>query len=677
MTGFGFPLRSVKAKGPSAAKDSGEKGPAAAGYASVPLLTVHGAKPADLAGHVPAQEPLSNAEGRGPNAKGGEPDAKAWVQWMEGSETTAASEALAAEPCGEVFDEAAAGQSGLLEDCGPQCGSIASLELRTRGPRSLEEHKSVRIMWPRCNGRLAWRIGFGLALVLAVGMALLYIPALLVEPVPPGAVQGEVVEWWLSSMDGDSKLTQQPSLVWRAVTNGVGSGTTQGGIEVDHMVRYQEVLGIGTSLEASTAYNIALLPKIRASHVLDSLFSVEHGIGLNLARITIGTSDFTPPPFYSYHDDPRKEFSVKADERLVLPLISGALAASRRHRGGRSVRGGSGKNSSTLDNEDGLLLFASSWSPPGWMKHRHRLEGGFLLPKYRRFYAKYLVAFLEAYRRRGIHVHALTVQNEPLVSNLAYPSSFLSPEGEAEVIRWLGPMLRSAGLNTRIWCYDHNWDKIWYPEKVLRDPVASMFIDGIAFHHYSGGPENMTRLHAAYPDKRIFFTEGSTFGAKGAEEIVEIFRNWASTYVAWVTMLDSGMKPNEGPFVPTPTMTIMDNISHEVEFRFDYYMYGQFSKFVRRGAVRIGSLGLSGEVSHVAFANSAQASGPGNARTFVLVAVNAKNYTCWMRLHCSGLVTEEVTLPANSVATFRWKIPESYTAEMARLGGGRWATSTV
>jgi hypothetical protein len=60
------------------------------------------------------------------------------------------------------------------------------------------------------------------------------------------------------------------------------------------------------------------------------LFDVSDGIGLSLMRITIGTSDFTPPPYYSYDDSERPDptlsnFSVAADHSFLLPCILHAL----------------------------------------------------------------------------------------------------------------------------------------------------------------------------------------------------------------------------------------------------------------------------------------------------------------------------------------------------------------
>jgi O-glycosyl hydrolase len=98
------------------------------------------------------------------------------------------------------------------------------------------------------------------------------------------------------------------------------------------MVTYQRVTGIGASLEASTCYNIARLTPAARAELMQQLFHVDEGIGLSLMRVTIGTSDFTPPPYYSYDDslqpDPSlSNFSVSADRSFIIPCIIGALHA--------------------------------------------------------------------------------------------------------------------------------------------------------------------------------------------------------------------------------------------------------------------------------------------------------------------------------------------------------------
>jgi O-glycosyl hydrolase len=114
----------------------------------------------------------------------------------------------------------------------------------------------------------------------------------------------------------------------------------------------------------------------------------------------------------------------------------------------------------------------------------------------------------------------------------------------------------------------------------------------------------MSLLHDEFPASRIYFTEGSVYGVAGARSIVQYFRNWAKSYNAWVTMLDDAGKPNSGPFVADPTMVLLNSTDDSVLYRYEYFMYGHFSKFIRPGAVRVSSEFVSSQatgVQHVAF----------------------------------------------------------------------------
>lgn len=163
---------------------------------------------------------------------------------------------------------------------------------------------------------------------------------------------------------------------------------------------FDQVYGIGTSLEASTSWNMNLLAPPQRATLLKDLFDPEAGVGFSVARITIATSDFTPLPFYSYADDGPDPhlatFNVSRDEAYILPAIHDAITAA----------GGHGR--------DTLRLFASPWSAPGWMKDSGSMLGGSLLPEYNSVYATYLLRFLQAYHARGVAVDAITIQNEPL-----------------------------------------------------------------------------------------------------------------------------------------------------------------------------------------------------------------------------------------------------------------------
>jgi len=73
---------------------------------------------------------------------------------------------------------------------------------------------------------------------------------------------------------------------------------------------------------------------------------------------------------------------------------------------------------------------------------------------------------------------------------------------------------------------------------ILWDAVAAAFVDGVGFHGYEGKPSAMRVFHEEFPKVPIHFTEGSVFGIQGAVDLIERLRNWATSYNAWVLMLD-------------------------------------------------------------------------------------------------------------------------------------------
>ncbi len=455
------------------------------------------------------------------------------------------------------------------------------------------------------------------------------------------------VESWVTTMDMDQTLSRQPPLQFRKAGTGAKAD-----ILINESKTYQSMLGMGSSLEHTTCANLWRLDPPTRAAVIERLVSPETGIGMNTMRICIGTPDFTGEPWYSYDDmppgkkDPNLEhFSIDKDRAYIIPVLKLAL-----------------------EKNPELLFYASPWSPPGWMKTCDDMIGGHLYPRYYGVYAQYFVKFIEAYRAEGIPIHAVTVQNEPGVNKRDdvlswwYPScqwSLVVDEdtwwpvpleimghAERDFIRdHLGPAFKQANLATEIWCFDHNLNNLWYPRNILSDPGAARYVQGTAFHPYEGKASDMGAFHDEFPDKDVYLSEGSMTGVRGAVRIVEFLRNWARSYNSWVTVADSNGEPNNGPFHADKPAVTVDAEDLSVRYNFEYYMYGQFMKSVRRGALRIDSGESTRDFAHVAFKNP--------DGTYVLVVVNPGDKACPFKTVWNGnlLKTE---LPAASVATYRW-----------------------
>ncbi len=246
-----------------------------------------------------------------------------------------------------------------------------------------------------------------------------------------------------------------------------------------------------------------------------------------------------------------------------------------------------------------ILILASPWSPPTWMKTNDKVKAGGLKEEYYDVYAHYFVKYIEAMGEHGIRIDAITIQNEPLNANNT-PSMRMSAAEQRDFIKNnLGPALKKAGLNTKIVLFDHNLDRPDYPLTILRDPEASRYVDGSGFHHYGGDMSAMTLLHTAYPDKHLYFTEQMVVEQPGARPIqiaaqvkrmiVNVTRNWSRNVILWNFAADPNNDPHtdDGGCPMCQGAVTIDG--DDVQCNLAYYVIAHASKFVRPGSVRIGS----------------------------------------------------------------------------------------
>lgn len=465
--------------------------------------------------------------------------------------------------------------------------------------------------------QLLWPTGMGLLLtVLCLGLA---------HSTPALAQSDTEIQVVLSSEDGSHSLSKLNPL---SLTSGTASRETVVEIHLDQP--RQKILGLGASLEHATCHNLSKLSEQQREQVVEKLVDPQIGIGMNLMRICIGTSDFVEEPYYTYNDlppgqtDPElKGFNIEKDRNYVLPTIHLALRKNPH-----------------------LLFFASPWSPPAWMKDSGQLGTGSLLPEYYPAYALYLLKFIQAYQAEGIPIHALTVQNEPQHTDAKYPTTLWSAEQQRDFIRdHLGPLFQKHKIKTLIWCWDHNWNKVTFPETILSDPQAAQYVDGTAFHLYEGRVDAQSKLHERFPEKPIYFTEGSVFRARGAIRLADILRHWSRSYNGWVVMLDQHRRPNRGPHSASATcIELMDDGT--VRYNFDYFMMGQFMKYIHRDAVCVDSTSPESRTFRsLAFIN------PDGQKVLVVVNSSQQNQGFAVQVGQNSFQTE---IPPASVATYLW-----------------------
>ncbi len=366
---------------------------------------------------------------------------------------------------------------------------------------------------------------------------------------------------------------------------------------IDPTHTFQTVVGIGGALTDASAEVFGSLSEKKQQELLTAYFNAEQGIGYSLVRTNIQSCDFSSAS-YCYVDDNDKElksFSVAHDLKWRIPFIKKAFATAK------------GK----------MVLYASPWSPPAWMKtNNDMLHGGKLKPEYREAWANFYCKFIRAYEKEGIPVWGLSVQNEPMATQ-RWESCIFTAEEERDFVKsYLGPILAKNKLADRkLIVWDHNRDLLYQRAgTILNDPQAAKYVWGVGFHWYvQDAFDNVKRVHEAFPGVNLIFTEGCAelynqekigdwqWGEKYGISMVHDFNNGAVGWTDWNVLLDEKGGPNHVQnFCYAP---VHRTANGDLYYMNSFYYLGHFSKFIRPGAKRIISSSNRDKLLNTAFVN--------------------------------------------------------------------------
>jgi glucosylceramidase len=452
----------------------------------------------------------------------------------------------------------------------------------------------------------------------------------------PAYAAGQTIGVTLTTADLQQALTPQPS-----VTLGpVSSGTVN--LRVDNAQTYQAIDGFGASFTDTSAY--LLQNKLSAAtrdRVMRDLFARGTGIGLSLMRVPMGSSDYTATPpskpgTYSYDDnrgvaDPTlANFSTAHDDAYIIPIIKQAQALN-----------------------PAMKLFANNWSPPAWMKTSNTMLGagnGTLKSDMYGPLAQYYVKFLREYKAKGVNVWGITPQNEPTISPSTYSAMLWPASDEANFIaNHLAPALKQARLNaTKILGGDADSVNVNYANTLLNNQAARDAMYGTAWHCYLNDLRNLTPIHNAATGKKLYESECSTGPGiapmNPAQLALESTFDWANGVLLWNLALDTNGGPKMGVGCTNCTgLVTIDQATGTATYTSNYYMLGQFSKFIDPGATRIG-YSDGGSVWAQAYRNP--------DGTEVLVAHNNNSAATTFTTTWNAAGSFSYTLPAKATVTF-------------------------
>ncbi len=380
----------------------------------------------------------------------------------------------------------------------------------------------------------------------------------------------------------------------------------------------QSIDGFGFAITYSSCYNLLKMEPEARKALLRKTYSKTEGYGVSYARISLGCNDFSSTE-YSLCDvqgpanDLLQHFRLYTDETdYVIPILKEILAI----------------------NPD-LKIIAAPWTCPRWMKvnsltnltAHNSWTDGHLNPSYYKAYAQYFVKFVQAFAAEGITIYAVSPQNEPL--NPGNCASLYMPWNEqAGFVQQLAPAFAEAGLSTKIYLFDHNYNydgkesEQQYPAKIYKvyenkDFAGKELIVGAAYHNYGGNTDELNTIHNLYPDKELLFTEasigtwnnGRDLDRSLADNMVEVGLKTMLKHcvgaIVWNFMLDWNRGPNLDGGCQTCYGAIdISNDYKTLTFNSHYYTICHLSAVVRPGAVRINTSGWwLNDVTYAAFRN--------------------------------------------------------------------------
>ena len=453
-----------------------------------------------------------------------------------------------------------------------------------------------------------------------------------VPPVTPNPPVTNEIDFWLTKPDESVKLQKQATIL--------AFGTTvnqYANIEVDENSVFQTVDGFGYTLTGGSAEVINSLNASKKAELLQELFGSAAGsIGVSYLRLSIGASDLNALPF-TYDDMPGGQTDVNLTNFSLAPDMTGVIALLKE----------------ILAINPNIKILACPWSAPVWMKDNNNFIGGSLQTQYYSVYAQYFVKYIQQMKAQGITIDAITPQNEPLHGG-NNPSMVMQAAQQAGFIKsYLGPAFLAANLSVKIIIYDHNCDNTNYPISILNDAAAKVFINGAAFHLYSGDISALSTVHAAHADKALYFTEQYTpsNGSFSADlkwhlknVVIGSMRNWSRNALEWNLANNGAFEPHTpgGCTVCKGALTVETNSSFTRNV--GYYIIAHASKFVAPNSTRINS-NIAGNINNVAFKT------PGGKK--VLIVENDGSVSEIFNIKYNGKWAV-VSLDAGAVGTFIW-----------------------
>ena len=357
-------------------------------------------------------------------------------------------------------------------------------------------------------------------------------------------------------------------------------------------ITFQTIEGIGGAFNEIGGEALMSLSEKQQNDIMKNLFD-KNISNFSVCRTAIGASDFGIDA-YSYSEIPNdykmKNFSIEREKTSVIPYIQMAYKY----------------------NPD-MELFASPWSPPGWMKESGLMDRGEEFsaknvlkddPKIYKAYALYFSKYVEAYAKEGIKVDKIVIQNEQDI-NTKYPSCNMPPKQMGEfIIDYLRPQFNIDDTSAEIWAGSFRTAKKLDGLEYVANNSWRDAVDGVGVQYISS--VQIENMRTVFPEIKLLHTEGNCYGGENSvdqafsrfNEVASYINHGVPNFCYWNMILNE--TSSSGWDWKQNSLINIDRDTKIVTYNPDYAVMALFGRFMRSGMKRVASATWYGDTMTLA-----------------------------------------------------------------------------
>jgi O-glycosyl hydrolase len=385
-------------------------------------------------------------------------------------------------------------------------------------------------------------------------------------------------------------------------SGGGGAGVTaHAKVTISPVEQYQRIAGFGVSEGFGQAKTLMSAPASVQQQVLSLLYSPTHGAGLTILRNEISAdAGFTIEPRAPGSPAGKPSYLTLAE----VGQDQGQLWFAKQIKAGYGVSD----------------VFADAWSAPAFMKSNDSaINGGTVcgVPgascksgDWRQAYADYLVQYAEDYAAAGVPLTYVGPENETTIAP-PQDSMIMSPAQTANLMEVLGATLARSGLSARAeCCASIGWNYAQqFAAAIETDKAANTATALFTSHGYFVAPDSPLKGWS----KPVWETEWAPFGHQPWDPAWD--DGSPSSGFTWAQNIYTGLTTaNLNAFLylwgastsglTGPNTGLVEVQGNTVATSGRLWAFAGYSRFIRPGAVRIGTTTSATGLDVTAFRNS-------------------------------------------------------------------------